>query len=56
METNINEMLIKIQQISSSKNKFQNVAWKMAAILSMPRYVEHSSLHFTLSTHIPALV
>ena len=37
--TNFSEMLIEIHTFSFKKNPFENVFWKMAAILSRPQCV-----------------
>ena len=36
--------MIKIQQFSFKKNAFENVAWKMVAILSLPQCINHSNM------------
>ena len=39
LETNFNEILIKIHTFSFKKKSFENVVWKIASILSQPQCV-----------------
>ena len=49
-ETNLCEMVIKIDIFSVNKMHFKKSVWKMAAILSRPQYVEDS--HFVVFVEV----
>ena len=45
MGTNVSEILIKNSYIFIQENAFENVVWKMAAILSQPQCVKQKKGH-----------
>ena len=54
--TNFTEIAFAIQTFLVKKNAFENVVWKMAAILSRPQFVKAMTLHFPGVKLLPILV